>query len=411
MSDVLIVGGGAAGMMAGIAAARCGHTVTILEKNEKCGKKLYITGKGRCNFTNAGDKEDLINSVVSNPKFMYSAFSRFSNYDCMDFFGALGLKYKVERGNRVFPESDKASDVISCLLGELKRCGVRILYNTAACRITVENGRCTGVCALKDGRERIFTADTYIIATGGCSYPATGSTGDGYRFARQAGMNVTERFPALVPLTAGQEWIKRLQGLSLRNVNASVYRGGDEVFAGFGEMMFTHFGVTGPVILSASSHVARLLRNEKLTMKVDLKPALTYEQLNERILRDFGENLNKNFSNSLDRLLPGKLIPVIIELSGIPPHRKVNEITTKQRQTLISLIKEISLTLTGMRGFDEAVITQGGVDVKCVNPATMQAKEMANLRFAGEVLDVDAVTGGYNLQIAWSTGYAAGSSI
>lgn len=411
MSRVLIVGAGAAGMIAGIAAARDGHAVTIIEKNEKCGKKLYITGKGRCNLTNAGDKEDIMQSVVTNPKFLYSAFSRFSNYDCIGFFGELGLEMKVERGNRVFPESDRAADVIDCLRKELKRLTVQMLYHTAAVRIDVENGRCTGIHVKCGNMEKVMRADVYIIATGGCSYPATGSTGDGYLFARQAGLKVTQRFPALVPINVREEWVKQLQGLSLKNITASVYEGEKVIFSEFGEMMFTHFGVTGPIVLSASSYIAKRISKTKLTMALDMKPALTEEQLNERILRDFQENRNKNFHNALDKLLPKKLIPVVVELSGIAPFKKAGEVTVQERAGLVKLLKEFRFTLTGLRGFQEAIITQGGIDVKELHPSTMQAKSVGNLRFAGEVLDVDAVTGGFNLQIAWSTGYAAGSSI
>lgn len=411
MSRVIIIGGGAAGMMAGIIAARNAHDVTIFEKNEKLGKKVYITGKGRCNLTNAGDSEDLMNSIVTNRKFMYSAFSRFGNYDCMGFFDELGLKFKVERGNRVFPESDRAADVIDCLRNELRRLKVKIEYNAEVLDILVNENICTGVKVRTANRVITAGCDEVIVATGGCSYPTTGSTGDGYAFAQKNGINVIQPVPALVPMTAKEEWVKMLQGLSLKNVRVSVYAGEKELFSEFGEMMFTHFGVTGPVVLSASSFVARRLKKENLTMVIDLKPALDEEQLDERICRDFEELKNKQFKNSLDRLLPKKMIPVIISQSGINEDKKVNAITAAERKSLVQLLKNLTLTLTGVRGFNEAIITQGGVDVKEINPATMQCKKIPNIRFAGEVLDVDAVTGGFNLQVAWSTAYAAAESI
>ena len=412
MSKVIIVGGGAAGMMAAITAARNGNSVLLLEKNEKLGKKIYITGKGRCNLTNAGDNEDLMNSIVTNRKFMYGAFSRFSNYDCMGFFDELGLKFKVERGNRVFPESDKAADVIDCLRRELRRLSVSVEYETEVKKITAHTAKnpdsdgsttlVTGVDAITRGKKRHYDCDELIVATGGCSYPTTGSTGDGYRFAGELGVRVTDVIPALVPVIAKEEWVKELQGLSLKNIAITVYDGGKEVYSDFGEMMFTHFGVTGPVILSASSYIAKRLRRHELKLVIDLKPALDNEQL------DFEEFRNKQFANSLDKLLPKKMIPVIVELSGIDPAQKVNSITAASRKQLAQLLKNLTVTLTGVRGFNEAIITQGGIDVKEINPSTMQCKKIPNLRFAGEVLDVDAVTGGFNLQVAWSTAYTAG---
>lgn len=353
----------------------------------------------------------MMNAVVSNPKFMYSAFSQFSNYDCMGIFDELGLRFKIERGNRVFPESDKAADVIDCLRKELKKLNVTIEYNTNVTGLLLKDGVCTGVKAKQFNSEKRWTGDEIIIATGGCSYPTTGSTGDGYDMARQAGLNVTKLCPALVPLTALEEWTKMLQGLSLRNVKVSFTDGKKELFSDFGEMMFTHFGVTGPVVLSASSYVARTLKKKNLSMSIDLKPALSEEQLDERICRDFEEFKNKQFKNSLDKLLPKKMIPVIIDLSGIDADKKVNEITQAERGNLVKLLKNLKITITGMRGFNEAIITQGGVDVKEINPSTMQSKKIPNLRFVGEVLDIDAVTGGFNLQVAWSTAYAAAQSI
>lgn len=408
MSKVLIIGGGAAGMMAGIMAARNGHTVTIFEKNEKLGKKLFITGKGRCNLTNAGDNEDLLNSIVSNKKFMYSAFSGFSNYDTMGFFGELGLDIKVERGNRVFPESDKSYDVIGTLERELKHLKVKIELNTAVESVHEKDGSFSYLIT-SDG-DRV-SGDACIVATGGNSYQSTGSTGDGYKFARKLGLHVTEILPALVPFSVKEEWSMDLQGLSLRNVEVKVMKGKKELYSDFGELLFTHFGVSGPTVLSASSYVAKEIKNTPLTLHIDLKPALSEEQLDERILRDFKEEMNKSFKNSLDKLLPKKMIPVIIKLSDIPEFKKINEISREERLRLVSLMKNLELTLTGLRGFGEAIVTQGGVDVKEVNPSTMESKKVKNLFFTGEVLDVDAVTGGFNLQIAWSTAFAAAQAI
>ena len=388
MSSVIIIGGGAAGMMAAIIAARNGHTVTLMEKNEKPGKKLFITGKGRCNFTNAGDEEDIRQSVVTNPKFMYSAFKGFSNYDVMGFFDELGLKFKIERGNRCFPESDHSSDVISALVREMRKLKVNIMLNTEVLDVLIED-----------------------IATGGNSYSSTGSTGDGYRFARNMSHTVTPVIPALVPLTIREEWASELMGLSLRNISISILDNKKEVYSDFGEMLFTHFGVSGPVILSASSYTTAILRKRPLKLIVDLKPALSEEQLDERILRDFSEEKNKAYKNSLDKLLPKKLIPVIVRLSDINKDKKVNEITKQERLGLVHLIKNLEMTVTGTRGFNEAIITQGGVNVKEINPSTMESKLVQNVYFAGEVLDVDAVTGGFNLQVAWSSAYAAASHL
>ena len=418
MSKVIIIGAGAAGMMAGIIAARKQHDVTIFEKNEKAGKKLYITGEGRCTLTNACDDTDLRESIVSNQKFMYSAFSRFSNYDCMGFFDELGLKFKVERGDRVFPESDRAADVIDCLKRELRRLHVNIEYNACVTDIIAaeENAdapvrRCSGIRARIGNKTQTFNCDELIIATGGRSYPSTGSTGDGYEFAGRLGIAVTPLTPALVPVTAKEEWVKQLQGLSLKNINITVSAEGKVLYSEFGEMLFTHFGVSGPVVLSASSFIAKRIKNEKLKMSIDLKPALDEKQLDERICRDFAEFKNKLFKNALDKLLPKKLIPVIVMLSGINPDKKVSGITAAERRQLVSLLKGLEITLTGLRGFNEAIITQGGIDVKEINPSTMQCRKIPNIRFAGEVLDVDALTGGFNLQVAWSTAYLAADSI
>lgn len=407
MKNVVITGGGPAGMMAAITAARRGFKVTLVEKNEKLGKKLFITGKGRCNITNAGDTEDLFNSIVTNRKFMFSSFNGFSNYDTLGFFDELGLQIKIERGNRVFPESDHSSDVIGALNRELKRLSVDVRLNTEVKDIIVNDGKATGVVIKCSGKESTIQADNVIVATGGNSYQSTGSTGDGYRFARKLGHSVTPILPALVPFNVAEDWESDLQGLSLKNVSIAVLDGKQEIYSDFGEMLFTHFGVSGPLILSASSFAARRIKEHPLKLIIDLKPALSQEQLDERILRDFDEEKNKAFKNSLDKLLPKKMIPVIVRLSDIDGNKKVNEITKQERQRLVSLIKELELTITGLRGFNEAIITQGGINVREINPTTMESKLVKNLYFAGEVLDVDALTGGFNLQIAWSTGYAA----
>ena len=407
MKNVVITGGGPAGMMAAITAARRGFKVTLVEKNEKLGKKLFITGKGRCNITNAGDSEALFNSIVTNRKFMFSSFNGFSNYDTLGFFDELGLHIKIERGNRVFPESDHSSDVIGALNRELKRLSVDVRLNTEVKDIIVNGGKATGVVVKCSGKESTIQADNVIVATGGNSYQSTGSTGDGYRFARKLGHSVTPIVPALVPFNVAEDWESDLQGLSLKNVSIVVLDGKQEIYSDFGEMLFTHFGVSGPLILSASSFAARRIKEHPLKLVIDLKPALSHEQLDERILRDFDEEKNKAFKNSLDKLLPKKMIPVIVRLSDIDGNKKVNEITKQERQKLVSLIKGLELTITGLRGFNEAIITQGGINVREINPTTMESKLVKNLYFAGEVLDVDALTGGFNLQIAWSTGYAA----
>ncbi|MCI8659521.1 MAG: NAD(P)/FAD-dependent oxidoreductase [Lachnospiraceae bacterium] len=410
MSNVVIIGGGAAGMMAAAAAAKAGHQVRLYEKNEKLGKKLYITGKGRCNLTNACEMEELFASVIHNPKFLYSSFYAFTNQNVMDFMEEYGCPVKVERGNRVFPLSDKSSDVIRALSRALKELGVSVCLGEEVDALTLKEGQITGLL-LKKGRSFV-NADQVIVATGGLSYPSTGSTGDGYRFAEQAGHQVTELNPALVPFEVRElSVVKGLQGLSLRNVKVQVFQGKKLLYEDFGEMLFTHFGVSGPVILTASSYVAGKLGPEGLILSVDLKPALDKEQLDGRILRDFQEMKNKQYKNSLSQLLPSKLIPVIIERSGIPPEKPVNAITRAKRRELVDVLKEFRLTLTGLRDYREAIITQGGISVGQVNPKTMESKLVGGLYFAGEVLDLDAVTGGFNLQIAWSTGYLAGMSV
>ena len=408
MSNVIIVGGGAAGMMAAIFAARNGQNVTLLEKNEKLGKKIFITGKGRCNITNASEIEDLFSAVISNPKFLYSGFYSFTNDQVIHFFEELGVATKIERGNRVFPVSDHSSDVIAALAREMQRLKVKVQLHCEVKELLINNEKEIKGVRLANGKK--MTADAVVVATGGISYPSTGSTGDGYRFARNCGHKVTELFPSLVPMEVKEWYAKELQGLSLKNIEIHITDGKKKLYDEFGEMLFTHYGVTGPVILSASSIVGKTLVKKELVLHIDLKPALTEEQLDKRLLREFEANHNKQFKNAIDSLLPAKLRPVIIELSGIEEEKKVHEITKEERLNLLRLIKDFHMTLTGLRGYNEAIITKGGISVKEIDPGTMESKLIKNLYFAGEVLDLDAVTGGYNLQIAWSTGYLAGIS-
>ena len=413
MSKVLIIGGGAAGMMAGIFAARNHHEVHILEKNEKLGKKVFITGKGRCNVTNACDTEELFPAMMSNPKFLYSSFYSFTPQDVMDFFEEAGVPLKVERGNRVFPQSDHSSDIIRALERELKKAGAKIHLHTAVKEIVKESetDSVTGVI-LTDGT--FMEGDAVIVATGGFSYQSTGSTGDGYRFARELGLKVTDIAPSLVPLKTKEDYIPKLQGLSLKNTGLTIKNGKKVLYEDFGEMMFTHFGVTGPMILSASAHIgAKLAKapNGELSAYLDLKPALTKEQLDARILREFEAGPNKQFKNVIGVLFPSSLTPVMLELGGIPAEKKIHDISREERQHFIDLIKAFPFTITGMGEFKEAIITRGGVSVKEINPGTMESKKISGLYFAGEVLDLDAVTGGYNLQIAWSTAYLAAQAI
>ena len=409
MSKVLIIGGGAAGMMAAAFAAKNGNRVEVFEKNEKLGKKLFITGKGRCNITNAADLEDFFSAVTSNPKFLYSAFYSFTNEQVISFFEELGVKTKVERGGRVFPVSDHSSDVIQALKSEMERLGVKINLNAEVKELITEKsstGETVNGIRLVSGKK--ISGDAVIVATGGISYPSTGSTGDGYRFARRCGHKVSELSPSLVPMEVKEWYAGELMGLSLRNIEIRITDGKKKLYQEFGEMLFTHYGVTGPVILSASSVVGKKLKDTELTLHIDLKPALTEEQLDKRVLREFETNHNRQFKNAVDSLFPSKLRPVIVELSGIPEEKKVHEITKEERLRFVRLIKDFTMTLTGLRGYNEAIITKGGVSVKEIDPGTMESKLIKGLYFAGEVLDLDAVTGGYNLQIAWSTGYLAG---
>lgn len=432
MSNVIVIGAGAAGMMAAIAAAGNGHQVTVLEKNEKAGKKIYITGKGRCNITNACDVEELFNNVVTNKKFLYSAFYGFTNDDVVAMLNTAGLATKVERGNRVFPVSDRAGDVIAALVRIMKKLGVKLEYDTTVTEIitgtldktddtadAADGGKCgaaagaiaTTVTGVRCASGKVCPADAVIVATGGVSYPTTGSTGDGYEFAQRTGHNVTELSPALVPFNVAEEDVKELQGLALKNSGVTIYDGKKKLYEDFGELLFTHFGVSGPTVLSASSYVAKKIKDHPLRLVIDLKPGLDTEQLDARVLRDFDEFMNKNFNNALDKLLPKSLIPVVIRRSGIDEYKKVHEISREERMRLIGTIKNLEFTLTGLRGFNEAIITQGGVSVRDVDPSTMESKKVSGLYFAGEVLDLDAVTGGFNLQIAWSTGHLAGMSV
>lgn len=408
MGDLLIVGGGAAGMMAAVAAAGEGRAVRLFERNEKLGKKIYITGKGRCNLTNACEIGAFLGNVVTNPKFLYHALYEFSNRDAMAFFEEAGLALKVERGKRVFPVSDKASDVIKVLAAEMRRLGVAVHLNSRAAALIEEEEAVCGI-RLADGRS--FRGDAVLVATGGLSYPSTGSSGDGYRLAESAGHAVTGCSPALTPLETAEAWVKDLQGLSLRNVEVAILDGKKELYREFGEMLFTHFGVSGPAVLSGSSRVAKALHRRPLTLEINLKPALSREQLDARLLREFEANKNKRFKNALGNLLPARLIPVLVRLSGIEPEREVNRISREERNRLAENFRHLRLTLTGLRDYPEAIVTQGGVSVKEIDPATMASKKRKGLYFAGEVLDVDADTGGYNLQIAWSTGWTAGKGM
>lgn len=411
MKKIIVIGAGPAGLMAAITASdkyKGNAQITIIEKNERAGRKLMITGKGRCNVTNNCDVDTLIANTPKNARFLYSAFSKFTPLDVMNFFEDNGVPLKTERGNRVFPVSDKAVDIVDALVNGTRKRGIKQLNNTVR-EITVTDNKVTGV-VLNDGS--VISADSVILATGGMSYPVTGSTGDGYKIAKNLGHTVTEIKPSLVPLMCHEGFCSKLSGLSLKNVTLTVFEEGKKkpVFSELGEMLFTHFGISGPLVLSSSAYM-RKMGSKNYTAVIDLKPALTTEQLDKRILRDFTEQTNKDFSNSLDKLLPKSLIPVIISLSGIEANRKVNQISREERMSLGQLLKNFTLNITGFRPIEEAIITSGGISVKEINPATMESKLIAGLFFVGEIIDTDAFTGGFNLQIAFSTGYLAGENV
>lgn len=401
MTDIIIIGAGAAGCMAAVQAARLGKSVLMFERNDHIGRKLRITGKGRCNVTNNSPVETHMANIPVNPRFLYSAFSNFNAYDTMNFFEEIGVPLKTERGNRVFPVSDKAEDIVNAFSRELKKLNVKII-NRHVTGLIADNGICTGV-RTETGE---YKANSVLIACGGKSYPNTGSTGDGYLLAQSAGHTVTELKPSLVPLVSPDKYCAELMGLSLRNVTLKLYDRDKIIYSEMGEMLFTHFGVSGPLVLSASSHI-RQMQSNRYKISTDLKPALSHEQLDTRIQRDFAENLNRDFANGIRKLLPAKLIPVIIKLSGISPGQKINGITREQRISFGELIKNFPVRISSFRPIEEAIVTSGGVSVKEINPKTMQSKLVDNLYFAGEVIDVDAYTGGFNLQIAFSTAYTA----
>lgn len=406
MSKVAVIGGGAAGLMAAYAAAANGNSVTLFEKNEKCGKKIYITGKGRCNVTHDCPPDEFLQNVVNGAKFLTSAIYSFSPAKTVEFFENGGLKLKTERGARVFPESDKASDVTKCLENYCKKAGVCFKFNTTILKIDVLQSTMCNIITQSD----TFECDKVIICTGGVSYPTTGSTGDGYKFAKELGHRIVEPKPALCGFNLKGDYYKNLQGITLKNINLSVYNGDKPLKSFFGELLFTHFGISGPTVLSASSIVARLdLKNIKLSL--DLKPALSDEQLELRLLRDFETYKNKDISNCLKELLPMALIPEILRRAGIKRDRKVNSITKTERRAILTALKNFDMLISSLRDFSEAIITSGGVDFNEINPKTMESKKVSGVYFCGEVLNVDAFTGGYNLQIAFSTGYAAGISI
>lgn len=404
MSKVVIIGGGPAGMMAAIKAAEK-NEVILVDGNEKLGKKLFITGKGRCNVTNSKDISEFFDNIPGNPYFLYSSLYSFTNEDTMNFFQSNGVKLKIERGNRVFPNSDKSSDIISALEKKLRSLGVEIILNSKVKDVNLTNNKIKSITLEDNSR---LNGDHFILATGGKSYPQTGSTGDGYTFAKKCGHKIIEPFPALIPLMVSEDYISSLQGLSLKNVELKICENKKVLYKEFGEMLFTHFGISGPIVLTGSRIV-----NSRNNLKaiINLKPALSLDELDKRIQNDFKKYINKDFKNSLDELLPQKLIDIIIKLSNIPPNKKVNEITKEERKNLVNLITNFTLNITRTRPIAEAIITAGGVDTKEVDPSTMKSKIIENLSFAGELIDVDANTGGYNIQIALSTGYLAGTNI
>lgn len=411
MGKVIVIGGGAAGMMAAVVSARGGNTVTLLEQNEKLGKKLFITGKGRCNLTNHCDAQELLEHVITNRKFLYSAFYEFDADSCMDFFEQLGVRLKVERGNRVFPASDHSSDIIRALEYELRRLGVTIMLGTRAADLLIRElndgaQRICGGVLLQDGRR--LDADAVILATGGVSYPLTGADGSGIRMAQRAGIASAPLYPALVPLRTREAWGHALMGLSLKNVEVSVKQGSKCLYQGFGEMLFTHNGVSGPLILSASSLLTKKLQDGEMTLLIDLKPALSEEQLDRRLLRDFEKLQNKTLKSVMAGLLPARLAEPLLQQASVAQEQKVHTVSKAQRRAILYALKHLQLTVTGTGDFSEAIITQGGISVREINPSTMEAKAVRGLFLAGECMDLDALTGGYNLQIAWTTGYLAG---
>lgn len=408
MEKVVVIGGGAAGMLAAGTAASRGKDVILLEKNEKLGKKIYITGKGRCNITNTGDVEELLNNVTDNKNFLYSAFYSFSNEDIIQLLHTYGTPTKVERGNRVFPISDKSSDVIKALTKYLESHHVDIRFNSEVIDILIDQGTITGV-KLKD--QSVIYCNQVIIATGGLSYPTTGSTGDGYRFAKEAGHHITPLKPALVPLETEEDWTRELQGLALKNVRLTAFHNSREIYSDLGEMLFTHFGISGPIVLSMSNYINRYLNKGKILVTLDMKPGLDDEKLDRRIQNDFEKYSRKQFKNALDDLLPSKMIPQIINLSGISPDKNVHQITKDERKKLILLLKHLEMHILRTRPIKEAIVTSGGIQIKEINPSSMESKLIKGLFFAGEVIDVSALTGGYNLQIAFSTGYLAGMNV
>ena len=405
--DVCVIGGGAAGLMAALTVAECGKSVILVEKNRFCGRKLNITGKGRCNLTNNCDIDSFLENVTVNPRFLYKALTVFSPADTMTFFESRGVPVKTEQGRRVFPVSDRARDITDCLEKGCKNAGVHFVRGEAK-KIIESSGRVDGVLYTANSEDKVIKCRSAIISTGGMSYPLTGSTGDGYKMAAQTGHTITDLKPSLVPLVVMESFCRDCMGLSLKNVRASFYnKEGREIFAETGEMLFTHYGVSGPIILSASAHLNSVF---PCKLKIDMKPGLDEETLDRRLLRDFEANKNKEFINSLSALLPQKIIQPIIALSGIPDKKKVNEITKSERKSFLSLLKGIPLTVTATRPVSEAIVTSGGVCVREINPSTMESKLVKGLYFAGEIIDVDAYTGGYNLQIAFSTGFVAGQN-
>ena len=416
---VLVIGGGPAGMMSAITSAEQGNSVTILEKMEILGKKLLITGKGRCNITNSADMQEFMQNIPQNSKFLYSAFNQYNNQDIINFLNKQGVATKVERGGRIFPVSDKAVDVLNAFLRRLKQLNVQLKTNFEVTKILTENGVVTGIEGKNNGKTEGILAQKVILATGGKSYPVTGSTGDGYKLVEKVGHTITKIKPSLVPLTCEEKSkmiCGQMQGLSLKNVAIKIKDGDKIIYEDFGEMLFTHYGLSGPIILSSSAilirykNIENLLRENRIKIYIDLKPALDEEKLDNRILRDFEELKNKQFKNSLEKLLPRKMIEPIIEVTGINPEKRINEITKEERKRIVKILKNFELTLNGFRNIEEAIITSGGINIKEINPKTMESKIVKGLYFAGEIIDIDAFTGGFNLQIAWSTGYTAGQN-